>query len=150
MKARQPATPERRVHRRAVAQREPANSTPTPDDRINNSVRQLAQRRALGVTFGPGSQRTTVQRMVAIAAEDMNAVDDALVLNNRDYARGHFGDPVGDFVNNRKFGQTKAGDRIGIVAHGSPGNIAGYDADEVPRAPRQKVTRPGSAFAMTC
>lgn len=36
--------------------------------------------------------------MAVIAAEDTNDVDDALVLNNLDYARGHFDDPKGDFV----------------------------------------------------
>jgi hypothetical protein len=130
MKARQHATPERCVPR-VVAQHEPANGTHTQDEPLNHSHRQLAQRRTLDAVFGPGSQRPTVQRMVAIAAEDMNAVDDALVLNNLDYARGHFGDPVGDFKSNRKFGQTKPGDRLGIVAHGSPGNIAGYGAEAV-------------------
>ena len=131
MKTRKPPSPRHRAHR-AVTQREPAPGSPTHDEPLDRSQRQLAQRRALSAAFGAGPQAPAVQRMVAIAAKDMNAVDDTLVLNNLDYARGHFGDPVGDFVANRKFGQTKPGDKVGIVAHGSPGKIGdGYDAQAV-------------------
>ena len=78
--------------------------------------------------------------MVAIAAKDMSAVDDALILNNLDYARGHFGDPVGDFETHRQFDRTQPGDRLGIVAHGSPGEIGGYKAPAVANA---LTTSPG-------
>jgi hypothetical protein len=79
------------VHHRAVAQCEPADSTPTSDDRVNNSVRQFDPHRALGVAFALESQHTTAQRMVVLAAEDMNDVDDALMFNNLDMLRTHEG-----------------------------------------------------------
>jgi hypothetical protein len=69
----------------------------------------------------------TVQRMVAVADRDVSKVNDALVLNNLNYAHGHFGGPIGDFDAHRRFDETKPGDRLGIVAHGKPGDINGYD-----------------------
>jgi hypothetical protein len=77
------------------------------------------------------AQNGVRQRMVAVANGDMNAVTDPLILNNLDYAKSHFGAPLGDFVANRKFNQMGAQERIGIVEHGLPGQIGNYDAEGV-------------------
>ena len=76
---------------------------------------QPAQRQAMRAAFGAAAglgQETAVQRMVAVAASDMSSVDNSLVLNNLDYALGHFGGPVGDFSAHRKFDATRPGGRV--------------------------------------
>lgn len=101
---------------------------------IAHSPRITAQRQAIQAAFGAAAglaRDAPAQRMVAVAAADMSSVDDSLVLNNMDYALGHFGGPVGDFVAHRKFDATGPGDRVGIINHGAPGQVGGYDAEAV-------------------
>lgn len=108
---------------------------------LSHSPRLAAQRQALRAAFGTAAGLATdapVQRLVAVAAADMSTVDDSLVLNNMDYALGHFGGPVGDFEAHRKFDATGEGDRVGIINHGAPGQVGGYDAEAVATALTKK------------
>jgi hypothetical protein len=104
--------------------------TQAPGFGIHHSPRVLAQSRLIRQLM-PGGGGAPLQRMVAIASDDLSNEQDSLILNNLDYALGQFGGPVGDFQVNRRFHETAAGGRLGIVAHGGPGHIGGYDADGV-------------------
>ena len=94
------------------------------DNRPNAKVEKIPQ----NVT---SLNNQTIQRMVAIAREDMSTIDDPLILNNLDYAKSHFGGPVGDFLANKKFDQMGDNQQLGIVEHGLPGTIGNYDATGV-------------------
>lgn len=72
-----------------------------------------------------------IQRMVVVAADDYTTSDDALVLNNADYAKSMYGGPIKDFKAHKDLSGLKERETLVVVEHGLPGEIGKKKAPEV-------------------